>query len=445
MDSALARRAASRPGRAAAVLLAGWVTVAGGSIARAAAGDLDPAFGGDGVVHTNFAPDSGADLGSNDEAFGLARQADGKLVAVGRAAGSGGKFALARYDTNGALDRTFGNDGRVVTNLSPGDDVALDVAIQPDGKIVAVGRTGNGNGAFALVRYAPKGRLDPTFGGDGVVTTDFTDQGDFAAGVAIQDDGKIVAVGRADSAFAVARYRPGGVLDPTFKGDGTVTTELTVQRDGAASVAIQPDGKLVVVGSAGVKAVDQDDSFWGIVRYNSTGILDPTFSDDGTLIQQLTSYGDLALDVAVRSGGEIDVAGTSGVGGFDPDARMVVMQLLPDGSRDFSFSSDSFAVENPTSRPDYPNAIAIQGDGKIVIAGTSLSINSCCMSRGVVIRFTASGAPDDTFNFNGSLLTSSSQAQSINDMLLQPDGKIVTAGRAGVTSSTFALLRFLGS
>jgi uncharacterized delta-60 repeat protein len=426
-------------------LLAGSLTVVGWTAALATAGDFDTSFGGDGVVQTNFASDSGADVGANDEAFGLALQGDGKLVAVGRAAGSGGRFALARYDLHGTLDRTFGNDGRVVTNLSPGDDVALDVAIQPDGKIVAVGRSGNGNGAFALIRYGPKGRLDPTFGGDGVVTTDFTDQGDFAAGVALQDDGKIVAVGRADSAFAVARYRPGGVLDQTFKADGTVTTELTVQRDGAASVAIQPDGKLVVVGSAGVKPVDQDDSFWGIVRYSSTGILDPTFSDDGTLIQQLTSYGDLALDVAVRPGGEIDVAGTSGVDGFDPDAKMVVMQLLPDGSRDFSFDFDSFAVENPTSRPDYPNAIAIQEDGKIVIAGTSQSINSCCMSRGVVIRFTVSGDPDDTFNFNGSLLTESSQAQSLNDVLIQPDGKIATAGRAGVTSSTFALVRVLGS
>jgi uncharacterized delta-60 repeat protein len=426
-------------------LLAGSLAVLGWTAALAAAGDFDSTFGGDGVVHTNFAADSGAEVGANDEAFGLAYQSDGKLVAVGRAAGSGGRFALARYNTNGVLDRTFGNDGRVITNLSPGDDVALDVAIQPDGKIVTVGRSGNGNGAFALIRYGPKGRLDPTFGGDGVVTTDFTDQGDFAAGVALQDDGKIVAVGRADSAFAVARYRPGGVLDQTFKGDGTVTTELTVQRDGAASVAIQPDGKLVVVGSAGVKAVEHDDSFWGIARYTTTGILDPTFSDDGTLVQQVTNFGDLAFDVAIRPGGDIDVAGTSGVGGYDPDAKMVVMQLLPDGSRDFSFSNDSFAVENPTSRPDYPNAIALQGDGKIVIAGTSVSINSCCMSRGVVVRFTAAGAADDTFNFDGTVLTTSSQAQSVNDMLLQPDGKIVTAGRAGVTTSTFALVRLLGS
>src|SRR5438093_13200143 len=78
--------------------------------AFAAAGDYDASFGGDGVVHTNFASDSGADVGANDEAFGLALQSDGKLVAVGRAAGSGGRFALARYDVNGTLDRTFGND-----------------------------------------------------------------------------------------------------------------------------------------------------------------------------------------------------------------------------------------------------------------------------------------------------------------------------------------------
>jgi uncharacterized delta-60 repeat protein len=365
-------------------------------------------------------------------------------VAVGRASGSGGRFALARYDADGTLDRTFGNDGRVLTNLSAGDDVALDVLVQPDGKILAVGRTGNGNGAFAIVRYGTRGRLDPTFGGDGVVTTDFTDQGDFAAGVALQDDGKIVAVGRADDSFAVARYRPRGRLDATFRGDGTVTTKITAQRDGAAAVAVQPDGRLVVVGTAGVKPIAQDDSFWGIVRYKTDGTLDRTFSGDGKLIDQLTSFGDFAFDVALQPAGEIVVGGTADVGGNDPDAKFAVARLLSDGSPDFTFSDDSVHEENPTSRPDFGNALSLQSDGKIVIAGTSMSINSCCMSRAVVVRLTAGGDPDDTFS-GSTIVTDSADAQAANDMLVQPDGKIVTAGRAGVTSSTFALVRLLTS
>lgn len=154
---------------------------------------------------TDFAPNR------NDFANGVAIQADGKIVLAGRTGGNGGRFALARYNTNGTLDTTFSGDGKVRTDFGNGLDAAHGVALQANGKIVAAGHANFHR--FALARYNANGTLDSTFGGDGKVATNFTTRDafgdDFANGVAIQADGKIVAVGRAgggNGRFALARY-----------------------------------------------------------------------------------------------------------------------------------------------------------------------------------------------------------------------------------------------
>jgi uncharacterized delta-60 repeat protein len=169
---------------------------------------LDTSFGGDGKVTTNFTHDG-------DPAFGVAIQADGKIVAAGEAAigNPSGKFALARYNTDGSLDTSFGGDGKVTTAFSADEDGSGMDAIQTDGKIVVAGVAAyeSSNPKFALARYNPDGSLDTTFGGDGKVTTDFSPHTDYADGVAIQADGKIVAAGisgegGSNPRFAVARY-----------------------------------------------------------------------------------------------------------------------------------------------------------------------------------------------------------------------------------------------
>ena len=135
-----------------------------------------------------------------------------------------GDFVLARYWPNGTLDSTFGGDGTVLTTFGSGrDDHATALALQPDGKIVVAGGS---NGAFALARYLPNGTLDPTFSGDGKVLTDF---GGVANALAIQpNNGRLVVAGwstaRGNTDFALARYLPNGTLDATFGGDGTVRT-----------------------------------------------------------------------------------------------------------------------------------------------------------------------------------------------------------------------------
>ena len=221
----------------------------------AAPGDLDTTFDGDGKVTTNF-------TAGDDVASGVAIQSDGKIVTAG-SAGNTPDFALARYNADGSLDTTFDGDGKVETDFS-GNDVAFAVAIQSDGKIVAVGRDGIIASDFAIARYNADGSLDTTFDGDGKVTTDIT-ASDVAFAVAIQSDGKIVAVGvdgiLIDSDFAIARYNADGSLDTTFDGDGKVITDITGS-DIAQGVAIQSDGKIVAVGQDGT-------SDFALARYNA--------------------------------------------------------------------------------------------------------------------------------------------------------------------------------
>src|SRR5829696_2570314 len=250
-----ARVGASVPVRSGVVLIATLlVGIVFTGTAQAAPGGLDPTFSGDGKQTTDFGGEPGIDV-----ATAVAMQTDGKIVAVGRG-GPEGDFALARYKSNGSLDPTFSGDGKLTTNFGQFSDVAEGVVIQPNGKIVAVGSVGTTGGQdFALARYNPNGALDPTFSGDGKQTTDFGGGSDGASGVALQGDGEIVAAGCAcpDDVnardFALARYTPNGALDPTFSGDGKQTTDFGASEDRANGVAVQGDGKIVAVGRGGPK------------------------------------------------------------------------------------------------------------------------------------------------------------------------------------------------
>jgi uncharacterized delta-60 repeat protein len=210
-------------------------------------GTLDTTFGAGGKKTTPFGVPSVA------QASGLSIQKDGKIVIAGLTiVNNVSNFALARYNTNGTLDSTFGTGGKEVTDFGA-DDRAFSVTLQADGKIVAAGMAGTN---FALARYNTNGTLDATFGSGGKVITDFGGN-DVALGVAVRTDGKVVAVGRG-SGFALARYNSDGTLDTAFGSGGKTTTHFVGSViDQAFAVAIQPDGKAVVVGSADINLVSQ--------------------------------------------------------------------------------------------------------------------------------------------------------------------------------------------
>src|SRR6185295_3344879 len=321
-------------------------------------GSLDAGFSGDGKQMTRF--------GVVDQANGVALQSDGKIIAVG---GSGvtrpSDFGLARYNPNGSLDTSFSGDGRQTTPFGPFDDQAFGVALQSDGKSVAVGEVG---GDFGLARHNPDGSLDASFSGDGRQTTDFGGF-DRATGVAVQGDGKIVAAGfAAGDDFALARYNPNGTLDTSFSGDGKQTTDFGGV-DFAAGVALQGDGKIVAVGQ-GTAGGD-----FALARYNPNGSLDASFSGDG---RQTTDFGncDFAAGVALQGDGKLVAVGQGTAGGDFALAR-----YNPNGSLDTSFSGDGRQTTDFVfGATDGARGVALQGDGKIVAVGLSLAASATSRS-----------------------------------------------------------------
>jgi uncharacterized delta-60 repeat protein len=252
--------------------------------------------------------------------YGRQMKPSGKFLTAALLAGAMLLLAEAAWATPGALDTSFGSGGKVITG-SGYDNVAYGVAIQPDGKIVAAGKSRKFavNGAdydydFTLARRNADGSPDGSFDGDGIVTTAFGSAYDYARAVALQPDGKIVAAGfssnGANDDFALARYNPDGSLDTGFDGDGKVTTALGSSYDDAYALALQPDGKIVVAGSSS-NGTNND---FALARYNPNGSLDASFDADGKLTTAIGSYFDSVYAVALQPDGKIVAAGYSSDG-----------------------------------------------------------------------------------------------------------------------------------
>jgi uncharacterized delta-60 repeat protein len=405
-------------------------------------GSLDTSFSGDGRQRT--------DIEDVDAATAVAVQGDGKIVAAGYAdvlsvdhpdVAISGDFAVARYNTNGSLDTSFSGDGKQATDFfGTHFDSAAGVALQGDGKIVAVGEADHGGGEdVGLARYSLDGSLDTTFSGDGKQTTFFGGIGEHANAVAIQDDGKIVAVGHSGPGatngqgppgdFGLARYNPDGSLDTSFSGDGMETTNFGAGTDDAATgVAIQDDGKIVVVGS----------SFPGfsVARYNPDGSLDTTFSGDG--LERTSDAGfQFALGVGVQANGKIVAVGVRYAGTFG-DNDFALARYKPGGALDTSFSGDGLQTTSFGGN-DRAAGVALQGDGKIVAVGQADGDGAKNLA---LARYSPNGSLDTTFSGDGKQTTDFGGVDGANSVALQPDGRIVAAGFAGATGSNFALARY---
>jgi len=267
--------------------------------------------------------------------------------------------------------KSRGHHGKVTTDFTSGGDDAGGIAIQTDGKIVAAGTADDGtsDSMIAVVRYEADGTLDSTFGSGGKVTTRFSTGPDYGGAVAIQSDGKIVVAGDAlidGLRFAVVRYNPDGTLDTTFSADGKVTADLTIGDDFAHGMAIQDDGKIVVAGDAGFCCEWTSD--FGLVRFKPDGTLDQSFGDRGKVITQFTSSDDVAVDVDIQADGRIVAVGSAGYGGPDSDTRFAIARYDPSGTLDPTFS-DGKVSTNFTVGSEGASTVAIQSDGRIVAAG----------------------------------------------------------------------------
>ncbi|PYE47937.1 putative Ig domain-containing protein [Deinococcus yavapaiensis] len=272
---------------------------------NSASGSLDTTFGSGGKVTTPIGT-------SGEEAYALVMQPDGKLVAAGATFnGSNFDFALVRYNSNGTLDTTFGSGGKVTTPIGTSNDFAYALVMQPDGKLVAAGATYNGsNSDLALVRYNSNGSLDTTFGTSGKVTTPIGTSDDQAHALVMQPDGKLVAAGQASNGsnfdFALVRYNSNGTLDTTFGSGGKVTTPIGTSNDYAYALVMQPDGKLIAAG----RTINGSTYDFALVRYNSNGSLDTTFGTSGKVTTAMSVYNDEVRALAVQPDGKLVAAGS---------------------------------------------------------------------------------------------------------------------------------------
>jgi uncharacterized delta-60 repeat protein len=321
-------------------------------------GSLDPTFDNDGSLTTDFGT-------TNDQAFAVAVQPDGKIVVAGRAfIGGTTDFALARYNPDGSLDTSFDTDGKVTTDFLANNDIAQAVALQPDGKIVVAGfaRVPGNRDNFALARYNPNGSLDTSFETDGKVIPTFGSSDEEAFAVAVQADGKIVAAGIDSNAdFALVRLNQDGTLDTSFDTDGKVTTDFDSDFDQAYAIALQPDGKIIATG----RAVIGGTTNFALARYNSNGSLDTSFDTDGKVMTAFGSGGGEARAIALQADGKIVVAGFTALNIID----FALARYNPNGSLDTSFDIDGKVTYN-SGATDLPYGVAVQPDGKIVVAGT---------------------------------------------------------------------------
>jgi uncharacterized delta-60 repeat protein len=449
------------------------VGATGGSdcgIARLASsnGAPDNTFDSDGkqVVST---PASGETLGSADQCYATAVQADDAVVVAGAEFTNGDRWVLGRVTSTGAIDSAFGTNGIVITDFGSHDLATGLFVDESAGKIIAAG-TGNDN--FAAARYAKSdGALDTTFGtaGSGRVEVDVvapTPSTEAAGDVALQPDGKAVVVGSTnagpitqfggDGNFALARYNGDGTLDSEFgagglDGNGRLTTnfdenlDTSGTHDGAAAVALQSDGKIVVAGSTDPVGADPRD--FAIARYLSNGNLDPGFGGgDGLVTTNFGggtggSGGDYANDVAIEgtpgtSSFRIVAAGaTSGNNLAEED--FAVAAYKEDGTPDDSFDGDGKQTTS-VGFGDIANGVAIQADGKIVAGGQSGAFSATDFA---MVRYGANGIPDSDFGGGDGIVTTAFNGFDLaEDVAVQELGegevRIVLVGRADAGSGT---------
>lgn len=425
---------------------AAFVTAAilvGVASAGAASGDLDPAFGNGGLVTTGLA-------GLDAVIQAVVIQSDGKIVAAGYARDDSTfppptNFLLARYTSGGSLDAMFGNGGIVTANLG-GVSVANAVAIQSDGKIVAAGWctfSSTCPGVFALARFNSDGTLDTTFGSGGKVITDIGQANNGINAIAIQPDGRIVVgggngdAGDAAKNFVVTRYHTNGSLDSTFGSGGIAFTNFG--RGGIArGLAIQSDGKIVEAGPAGLPSYPFE--AFALVRFNSDGSLDSGFGSGGKVTTSFEG-GAGASDVIVQSDGKLVAVGgarnSAGNGGFG------LARYNTDGSLDASFGEAGTVLTLAVR--GISHAVGLQADGKILAAGDVVTPSGS--GDFALARYASDGRVDASFSNDGIVTTDFGGSEAAFTVAIQPDGNIVAAGATvpSMGKAAIALARYLGT
>ena len=408
---------------------------------RGLPGAVDTSFAGGKVI---------APISTTDEYVNaIAVQNDGRVVLVGRSPTQFGMdFALLRRSRDGALDNSFGSNGKVLTAIGAGtaSDEAYAAVVQPDNKIVVVGRTDSGAASghdFAVVRYNADGSLDDSFGTGGKVVTAFGPGSDTANAVVLQDDGKIVVGGETSQNtsggdFALARYNTDGTLDATFGNGGKVITAIKTfgGRDAINGLLLH-----TVNGEPRILAVGGEGDFIA-ARYLPNGTLDAAFGNGGRISGLFNANIGAARAAVAADNGKVVIAG-------HVSHDFALVRLNADGTLDNGFGNQG-RVLTPVSTTNWDEATAIvrQADGKLVVGGWMYGIGSS--GDFAVVRYNPDGTLDAAFGNAGTVVTPMA-AGTKNDLgralLLQADERVpavraLQAGEVSDQNHDFGLVRY---
>lgn len=412
-------------------------------------GCLDPTFGNGGIVLTSFNANTISNW-ANDVAIQPSDGKIVAAVRIRNYENTdAADFYVLRYDTSGALDPSFGSGGvvRFAFNNIADIEAARSVAIQPDGKIVVAGAVTTNNLA-AVTRLNPDGSLDTSFGTGGKTTFQFAArESAVIIRIALQSNGRIILGGQSGDGNALfARLNSNGTLDTSFNGSGKVSVSVT-QKNGTPNgalldIAVQPDGKIV---GAGVKggANRGPRGYWMVMRLNANGTLDNSFGSGGFVVDQFAGTWSSARNVSVLSDGRILAGGDWLV---SPNSSYVYIQYLPNGQLDPSFGSSGKSIISAGGEAGVEDMV-VQSDGKIVGAGHWRDVNTS-NSNVLIMRLLSNGTLDAGFGSSGVVYTDYiGFYDSGNRMAIQPDGKYVVAGEIYVSQNPsiadIGMLRYL--
>lgn len=378
---------------------------------------LDSSFNNSGIVNSLFMKNIQS----------IAIQSDGKIVAAGiRKTESSYNFQLTRYNSNGELDVSFGQNGKVNTVIND-ESIPYSVAVQKDGKIIVAGNTSISNKGYfsALVQYNVDGSLDTNFGTNGIIIDSISRN---VADIALQEDGKIIAGVDAGNHFSILRFNQNGILDEAFGIAGRVTTPI-LKSSSIWAITIMDDGKIVASGGA----VNTDDiSMFALAKYISNSNPDSSFGTSGIITAKIgVSYsspfdiggGEASTSLAFQADNKIILAGYS-------DDYLVMARFNPDGTLDINFGDTGKVYTDmyPTAR-----GLALQTDGKIIICGIKEGDFS-------LTRFNSDGTPDLSFGTEGIFIIDiGGEHDYVECLSIQNDGKIIMAGSTDIGSAIVRL------
>ena len=404
-------------------LAAGALFIFGPTLAAASPGSLDGTFGRNGFMlyaHETYS--------AND----VKVQSNGRILVSGDVAGTGnaiGGFSVLRFLSDGRIDTHFATGGLAVAPFNSGLNIAESMAIQTDGKVVAVGNTvedGPKTSAMAIARFSQGGSLDPTFGTNGtdqLILTGSTNSSAFVA--LLLPSTKILIGGSATfpsgQSGVVVRLNPNGMVDTTF---GLAGVALTGTAFPVTGIGTQRDGKIVAL--SGKSAV----------RFLKDGTLDSQRAR-GTLVSQ-AHFGPTMLTPSEKIIESLGVRDSQS--GNDVDTQ--TFRLFPDGTNDGSFVSPIFDFLSSMDDiyQNEPYGIALQDDGSVLIAGSGQDTNA--VFEGALARLVPTGALDSSFGQAGIVASKLDGNDQFTALALQADGKIVAAGLSFATSGDLVVARY---